>query len=39
MSYKQNDRNEYCGAVSTIALISIIVLSIIINFIYEISTK
>lgn len=35
----QNDRNEYCAAVSTISLITIIVLLTIINFIYEISTK
>jgi hypothetical protein len=35
MSYKQNDRNEYCAAVATIALISMVCIYITIYAIFE----
>lgn len=34
MSYKQNDRNEYCAAISTMALMAVITIAIIASWIF-----
>ena len=36
MSHKQNDRNEYCAAISTMALLAVILILIIIRIWQEI---
>lgn len=36
MSYKQNDRNEYCAAITTMALLAAILILIIIRIWQEI---
>lgn len=35
MSYKQNDRNEYCAAVATMILVTVIAIILVINLIFN----